>query len=83
MKPMQKTMLCIAITLASCCETVFAGHPWQTATTVNGKIGRLFLLAGGWEQLMPRAVKPLFEAYSSCNQDIHLSCLNPLECSNV
>ena len=39
----------------------------------------LFLLAVGWEQLIPRAVKPLFEAHKSCDQDIDLSGLNFLK----
>ena len=55
--------------------------PRETVGPTGGY--RLFLLSGGWEQLMPRAVKPLFESYDSCNQDVHLPGLNSLESPNV
>ena len=46
-------------------------------------MNRLFLLSRRWKQFVPRAVKPLLEAYQGCNQDIGLSGFNLLKCANV
>ena len=37
------------------------------------------LLIVGWEQLIPRAVKSLFEPYKGCHQDVYLSGFNLLK----
>ena len=81
---MKKTMLCLTGVLAVA-GTALARHPTHTrkATTVNGKTEGLFLLAGGRKQLMPRAVKPLFETDKGCKQDIYLPCFNFLKRTNV